>query len=411
MSSAHNDEESILALDGGVDDRDSASSSSSEGVDNPPAQAPSRTSQLYQTPDARSHTSSIGQRVKSNLVYIRVDLHRSFDNKGWLLLPETDVIKRIQKHKPDDGNYKQVCPPFCRPSAIPERLQVFTETEFTYRIIPMQLFHDRTAVFQRVSPNSEEHRQIFPADPSSPIRVTSHVNPFFVVANAGAKIADSMALLPDNWQVDADILNVVGIWLRWASVKPSQEWLRRPRFGSRGNGGHGAGDGQGGQTGSGRDRDSPTPRSTRSAHFSASGGAGAGASPSRNTWARAAADLPQLDRDDNSDTTESDILTHDAVRATGFMDRSDFFARWLHGVGCSTSAATSDNPVKAIQSRGGSLARFVVLLLTTRSLGVCVKMRRLPLRLIFCDTGFSHTPVAIATPFAPDSKDPLHLSL
>jgi hypothetical protein len=68
MSSAQNDEESILALDGGVDDRDSASSSSSEGVDNPPAQAPSRASQLYQTPDARSHTSSIGQRVKNKLI-------------------------------------------------------------------------------------------------------------------------------------------------------------------------------------------------------------------------------------------------------------------------------------------------------------------------------------------------------
>ncbi|KAF7371785.1 hypothetical protein MVEN_00035200 [Mycena venus] len=360
-SSSHNDDEGILALDNGVDDRDSASSSSSEGADDPPAQAPSQTSQLYVTPDARSHTSSIGQRVRNkltrlsggrvciltkestpkisieaahlvpraasgtllaklefsfglnyrqlhidttgNLVYIRVDLHRSFDNKGWLLLPETDVIRRIQEHKPGAGNYKQV----------------FTETEFTYRIIPMQLFHDRTAVFQRVSPNSEEHKQIFPADPSSPPRVVSHVSPFFVVANAGAKIADSMALLPDNWQVDTDILNVVGVWLRWISVKPTQEWLKRPRFGPRGNGRRGAGDGPGGQTGSRRERDSPTPRSSRSAHFSTSGGVGAGASPSGNNLARASADLPQLDRDDNSDTTESDILTHDAVRAVGFF--------------------------------------------------------------------------------------------
>ncbi|KAJ7302597.1 hypothetical protein DFH08DRAFT_905031 [Mycena albidolilacea] len=392
MSSSHNNGESILALDGGVDDRDSASSSSSEGVDDPPAQAPSQTSQLYETPDTRSHTSSIGQRVKNkltrlsggrvciltkestpkvsieaahlvpraasgtllaklefsfglhykqlhidttgNLVYIRADLHRSFDNKGWLLLPETDVIKRIQTHKTGAGNYKQV----------------FTETEFTYRIIPMQLFRDRTAVFQRVSPNSEEHRKIFPADPSSPVRVTSHVNPFFVVANAGAKIADSMALLPENWQVDADILNVVGIWLRWVSIKPSQEWLKRPRFGSRGNGGHGAGDGQGGQTGSGRDRDSPTPRFSRSAHFSASGGAGAGASLSRNTLACAAADLPQLDRDDSSDTTESDILTHDAVRAVGLLDHSDFLIKWLHGMGYSTSAATFSESRKSVRN-------------------------------------------------------------
>ncbi|KAJ7212499.1 hypothetical protein GGX14DRAFT_393402 [Mycena pura] len=123
-----------------------------------------------------------------------------------------------------------------------------------------------------------------------------------------------MALLPENWQVDADILNVVGIWLLWNSVKLPYEWLRGPRFGRRGDGKY-AGDGKGGQIGSGRDGDSPTPRSSRSARFSASGGAGAGASPSSNTL---------LDRDDNSDTTESDILARDAVRDVGFLDRRDF---------------------------------------------------------------------------------------
>ncbi len=65
--SSRNDDEDILALDGGVDDRDSVSSSSSESVDNAPVQAPSRASQPYETPDARSHTSSIGQRVKNKL--------------------------------------------------------------------------------------------------------------------------------------------------------------------------------------------------------------------------------------------------------------------------------------------------------------------------------------------------------
>ncbi|KAJ7091589.1 hypothetical protein C8R44DRAFT_750495 [Mycena epipterygia] len=123
-----------------------------------------------------------------NLVYIRwsinpsptvrVDLHHSFDNMGWFLLPGTNIIKRVQQHKPGTGNYKQV----------------FMETEFTYRIILMQLFCDRSTVFQRVSLDLEGHKQIFPTDPSSPLRVTSHINPFFIIANAGAKITDNMAV-------------------------------------------------------------------------------------------------------------------------------------------------------------------------------------------------------------------------
>ncbi|KAF7372328.1 HNHc domain-containing protein [Mycena venus] len=391
-SSSHNDDEGILALDNGVDDRDSASSSSSEGADDPPAQAPSQTSQLYVTPDARSHTSSIGQRVRNklttlsggrvciltkestpkisieaahlvpraasgtllaklefsfglnykrlhidttgNLVYIRVDLHRSFDNKGWLLLPETDVIREIQEYMQNPGakTYKQV---------------FTTETKFRYRIIPLQLFKDETTVFQRISKG--EYRKIFPVEPFSPPTVESHANPFFVIANAGAKLEEDLALLPTNWRSNTDILAVLGLWIEWKTVMPTHEWLKRPRFGPRGDGRRGHGDGPGGQTGSRRERDSPTPRSSRSAHFSASGDAGAGTSPSGNNLARASADLPQLDRDDNSDTTESDILTHDAVRAVGFLDRSDFFAKWLHGMGCSTSAATPANPVEAYE--------------------------------------------------------------
>ncbi|KAJ7279802.1 hypothetical protein C8J57DRAFT_1304179 [Mycena rebaudengoi] len=378
MSASQNDNDSILGLDRGVDDRSSASSSSSVGVDNAPAQGPSRTSQLYQTPDARSHTSSIGQRVKDkltelsggriciltkestpqvsieaahlvaratpgkllaqlefsfglkyrqlhidttgNLVYIRVDLHRSFDHMGWFLLPESHVIKRVQEYKPGTQNYKQV----------------FTETEFTYRIIPMQLFCDRTAVFQRVSVDSEEHNQIFPAEPSSPLTVKSHVNPFFVIANAGAKIAANISLLPPGWESNMDILKIVGIWLRWTSVKPSPEWLKHPRSRPRGNDRHGAGDGRGSQPRSRRDRDSPTPRSSRSAHFAATGGTGAGASLSGNTFVR---DLPELDRDDSSHTTDSNILTSDAVHTVGFLDRTEFFEKWLRGVGCSTVSA------------------------------------------------------------------------
>ncbi|KAJ6468753.1 hypothetical protein C8R45DRAFT_1218638 [Mycena sanguinolenta] len=395
---SHSDDgnrENILDFDGGVDDRDSASSSSSEGVDNPHDQPPS-TSQLYATPDGRSYTSSIDQRVKNklmrlcggrvciltkestpqvsieaahlvpraasgtllaklefsfglnyrqlhidttgNLIYIRVDLHRSFDHIGWLLLPQTNVIETIQAYtqNPNTKNYKQV----------------FAETKFTYRVISLRLFQDQTTVFQRISKG--QYQTILPVvEPFSPPTVESHANPFFVIANAGPKLDEHFALLPIEWQFNSDILAVLGLWSRWKTVMPTQEWLKRPGSGPGGKGMHGGGDGPGDQTGSRPARDSPTPRSSRSAHFSAGG---AGASMSGNTGARAAADLPQLHRDNNSDTTESDILTQDAVRAVGFVDRSEFFEKWLCGVGCSTvGAVTPANHTEVHEMLSGTL--------------------------------------------------------
>ncbi|KAJ7261498.1 hypothetical protein C8J57DRAFT_1232359 [Mycena rebaudengoi] len=89
------------------------------------------------------------------------------------------------------GNLVYCLPQFCYSPATPDGLQVFTQSEFTYHVVPIHLFHDGTAVFQRVArrPEPEEHKKMLPADPSSsPITVSSHINPFFVVANAGAKI-------------------------------------------------------------------------------------------------------------------------------------------------------------------------------------------------------------------------------
>jgi hypothetical protein len=188
-------------------------------------------------------------------------------------------------------------------------------------------------VFQRIS--TGEHTKIFPVEPFSPPTIESHANPFFVIANAGAKLAEYFALLPMEWQSNPDISAVLVLWTQWKTVTTTNQWASSP-YGRRGNGGRGAGDGKDRQPGARRDRRSPSARSHRSSHFSATGGAGAGASPSGNTFARGDADLPELDRDDNSDATESDILTQFAVRAVGSVDRSDFFAKWLRGVGRST---------------------------------------------------------------------------
>jgi hypothetical protein len=63
MSSSRHDTD-IFEEDGGVDDRVSLSSGSSYSEVAP---APSRPDQLYQTPDARSQTSSIGRHAKAKL--------------------------------------------------------------------------------------------------------------------------------------------------------------------------------------------------------------------------------------------------------------------------------------------------------------------------------------------------------
>jgi hypothetical protein len=67
MPSSHNDTD-IFEEDGGADDRASLSSSSSGSAYVEPKRVKSRPDQLYQTPDARSQTSSIGQRAKDKLI-------------------------------------------------------------------------------------------------------------------------------------------------------------------------------------------------------------------------------------------------------------------------------------------------------------------------------------------------------
>ncbi|KAJ7094991.1 hypothetical protein C8R44DRAFT_749273 [Mycena epipterygia] len=54
------------------------------------------------------------------------------------------------------------------------------------------------------APASEErpgkHSKIFPVEPFSPSTIELHVNPFFVIANAGPKLEEHLALLPSDWQ-------------------------------------------------------------------------------------------------------------------------------------------------------------------------------------------------------------------
>ncbi|KAJ7662473.1 hypothetical protein B0H17DRAFT_1211873 [Mycena rosella] len=186
--------------------------------------------------------------------------------------------------------------------------------------MPLQLHHDKIGVFRRSSSKDSEptYDQIFPSIDESPPIVQSHVNPFFVIANAGPKLeAGGLDALSDYWRSHTDIITLVYIWSLMKQASPTPQWRRDPYVGR-------GGDRQGSQSGD-RDRGSPASKLVRSTRFSSNDAGAAGPSASGGTYGRTAADLPALDKDDHSDTTDSDVLTEDAVRAVDFVDRSEFF--------------------------------------------------------------------------------------
>ncbi|KAJ6528018.1 hypothetical protein B0H19DRAFT_1243091 [Mycena capillaripes] len=375
--------------DGGLEDRESLSSEEEWASTSDKA---SHSARPYSTPDGRSQASSVGRRAKEkltalsggriclmtresapevsieaahllprsvtaqlltrlefswglrwkqlhidstrNLLYIRVDMHRSFDKNGWFLLPEPDILQTILafiKHR-NQRTYKQV----------------LTRKKYKYRIIPLQLFHDNIGVFRRISLEPDlapDYDKIFPMTQECPPTVESHVNPFFAIANAGPKIQEHSDLLPSPWIGHADIQTLLFIWTMMKNAKPTQEWYK---ISYRGDGaGHGAEDKRGSNQPD-RRRDGSPPSRHRTARFF-SGAAGAG--PYGDIAGRAVADLPELDQDDQTDTTVSDVLTHAAVRIVPVEDRTDFFQKWLHGVNC--SAASPDVEMAAISDRDG----------------------------------------------------------
>ncbi|KAJ7300473.1 hypothetical protein DFH08DRAFT_1090579 [Mycena albidolilacea] len=350
----------------------SSSDSSYTPSQRPPSQkAPSNRRGLYQTPEGRSQVSAVGAPAKKklttvsggrvciitrefgpevsieaahlvprstpspmlwklefsfglryrqlhidttrNLAYIRADLHKSFDNNGWFFLPDSDTLNKIKDYL------------LQRPGMTYKRL--FLRAKFEYRIIPLQLRHDNIGVFRRSSHKDSEpaYDRIFPSTDNSPPIVQSHINPFFVIANAGPKLeAGGLGLLTTYWKGHNDISTVILIWNLIKQTTPPPEWRLDPYVDRRD-------DRQGSHSGD-RDRGSPAPKFARSTRFFPSDAAAAGPSPSGGTFGRAVADLPGLDKDDQSDTTDSDVLTHDAVRAVDFVDRSEFFEKWLHQV-------------------------------------------------------------------------------
>jgi hypothetical protein len=153
----------------------------------------------------------------------------------------------------------------------------------------------------------------------------SRANPFFVIANAGPKLQAGMNLLPPSWISRVDIMTVNTIWTLWMSMKPTPEW----RAGSysprrRGNGG-GRRKKDGSQGPPDRRDGSPVPRRNPSRSGAGSGGGGR----SGPGLAHTAAGLPELDSDHQSASTESDILTHDAVRSVVSLDQTEFLQKWL----------------------------------------------------------------------------------
>ncbi|KAJ7241132.1 hypothetical protein C8J57DRAFT_1244953 [Mycena rebaudengoi] len=221
-----------------------------------------------------------------------------------------------------------------------------------------------------------------PVFESLPI-VESRANPFFVIANAGPKLQASMNLLPSNWISRVDIMTINTIWTLWMSMKPTPQRLRKSTgharvrsewYRTRTPQTRGLLDVSyyhicppvippvpagrvtvcaGFQNGvpypyppdptphtpvQTRDpcsplpmgplerRDgSPVPRRNPSGSGAGSGGGG----PSGHGMAHATADLPELDNDHQSASTESDILMHDAVRSVVSLDRTEFLQKWL----------------------------------------------------------------------------------
>ncbi|KAJ7802585.1 hypothetical protein B0H14DRAFT_3884503 [Mycena olivaceomarginata] len=170
-----------------------------------------------------------------NLAYLRADQHWSFDHKGFILLPTNADLMLVHAFT------------FTMDTAhIKTYKEVFAERKtFEYRIVPLQLSRDGNAVFCRQDP---EYKKIFPlANPTTLPTVQSHVNPFFVIANAGPKLGPGMDLVPDDIKrtsalyVDLSLLD--SLWATWSSRTPPQMWreAKYMRRGGDGNGGGGAG--------------------------------------------------------------------------------------------------------------------------------------------------------------------------
>ncbi|KAJ7177418.1 hypothetical protein C8R43DRAFT_942690 [Mycena crocata] len=159
-----------------------------------------------------------------NLVYFRVDQHRSFDHKGFFLLPERDVIEIIQDFTTNRNGrtYKQV--------------QALTRSKFKYRLVPLQLAKDGHGIFQRRPPTDSEdasYEQIFPLLPGASLPIIeTHASPFFIIVNAGLKLAKHYSLLPHFVMSDAsligDINSVAALWLQWSTAEVPKGWLERP---------------------------------------------------------------------------------------------------------------------------------------------------------------------------------------
>ncbi|KAJ6613795.1 hypothetical protein B0H10DRAFT_1951191 [Mycena sp. CBHHK59/15] len=236
-----------------------------------------------------------------NLAYLRADQHRSFDRRGFLLLPTREVLLRVHTF-------------------------TLSAKEAAKTVaVPLQLFEDGNTVFRKLSDVGPQYESIFPL-PNAEILATlesheilptlkSHVNPFFIIANAGPKLAPSMLLVPEAIKKNHDIFTDLVLL------------IHTPRGGNkdggRGNNGTGPSDG--------RPPEQPNTRSSSSRHNGSptpsQGSRGAG-----RTVPHTEACLPNLEPDDRSDDgVDSDVLTADAVRLVPYLDRRFFVRNWLHG--------------------------------------------------------------------------------
>ncbi|KAJ6453821.1 hypothetical protein C8R45DRAFT_1011515 [Mycena sanguinolenta] len=261
-----------------------------------------------------------------NLTYLKVDHHRSFDHDGFLLLPTRKDLTRVSDFTLSENEptktYKEV----------------FDETEFEYRIVPLQLFKDGNTVFRLTDNN---HEKIFPiTDPINLPTLKSHTNPFFVIANAGPKLHSNLALVPSaikaNRTIHADLLSINTVWTAWMSRTPDDTWKGvkyKPHTGGGDNGGDGGKNGRG----SAPDGKGPERRSTRSSSSRHDGsptpsqGSNRAGGRAGRTAPRTEACLPDLAPDNCSDGVDSDVLTEDAVRLVPHLDRRFFVRNWLDG--------------------------------------------------------------------------------
>ncbi|KAJ7732061.1 hypothetical protein DFH07DRAFT_846707 [Mycena maculata] len=254
-----------------------------------------------------------------NMVFLRVDHHRSFDHLGFILLPSHEVIAALEEFtdNPRNKTYKQH----------------LTQKVFEYRMVPLQLSKDKCGIF-RLDISTGAHQQIFPLEnPTAFPIIVSHANPFFVVANAGPKLASGFDLLDTAVRGDknirADLSAVVVLWSRWSSAQPTAEWMNTP-YQRRGRGGrdqrkgrtrHGKGD-----SSAPRRDPSPAGRRRRAKDSSLGLGPDEGAGQGRPTYG-----LPELEVDGHSGSTPSEALTEDAVQSVGHLERTVFLQKWLEG--------------------------------------------------------------------------------